>query len=92
MNRRKFWTVITGGLMGTRLGWYDLRFPPEKILEIDQHGIVHDLSRIDFEPLIKSFKELEWSFLKTGEGLELIRKEVLSSPVFLDLVEEDDES
>ncbi len=88
MDRRKFWTVITGGLMGTRLGW--VRFPPEKILEIDEEGIVHDLSVIDFEPLIESFRKLEFESLRTTLAFDQIRKDICASPVFLDLEEEDD--
>lgn len=90
MNRRKFWSVITGGLVGARLGWYDVRFPPEKILEIDSQGVVHDLSVIDFEPLIESFKKLDLECVKTGMGFHQIRKDICASPVFLDLEEDDD--
>lgn len=42
MNRRKFFFAITGGLFVGFRGCYTPRseFPPEKILEIDEEGIV----------------------------------------------------
>jgi len=45
---------------------------------------------IDFEPLIESFRKLEFQTLKTGRSFDLIRKDICASPVFLDLEEDDD--
>jgi hypothetical protein len=89
VNRRKFWTVITGGLMGTRLGW--VRFPPETILEIDQHGVVTDLSLIDLGPLIESFKKFTLETEFTTKAFNQIRKDITASPVFLECEDVDDD-
>ncbi len=102
MNRRKFWSVITGGLLGARLGWYKVReFTNIRPLWLsidtaepraDVVGLTSDidLSVIDFEPLIESFKKLDLECVKTGMGFQQIRKDICASPVFLDLEEDDD--
>jgi len=85
MNRRKFWTVIAGGLLGTRLGWY-------QDIQVDVVGVTSDidLSLIDLGPLIESFKKLALAGGPTTKAFGQFRKDVMSSPVFLDLEEEDE--
>ena len=95
MNRRDFWTTITGGLLGTRLGWFkspsnwwmgvDLAEESEVAMFSDI-----DLSKIDLKPLIESFRKLEFQTLMTSNSFAIIRKDICASPVFLDLAEEDD--
>ena len=97
MNRRTFWSVITGGLVGVRLDWF--KDPSRWWASVDMAGPTADvigvtsdidLSVIDFEPLIESFKKLDLECVKTGMGFQQIRKDICASPVFLDLEEDDD--
>lgn len=71
--------------MGTRLGWF-------KDIQVDVVGVTSDidLSLIDLEPLIESFRKLKLQTLMTSNSFALIRKDICASPVFMDLVEEDD--
>lgn len=89
MNRRTFWTVITGGLLGSRLGWF--KDPSRWWASVDMARPTIDVSVLDFAPLIKSFKELELQGLRTGRTFDQMRKDICASPVFLNLVEEDDD-
>lgn len=84
MNRRQFWTYMTGGLMGTRLGWF-------KDVHMDVVGVTSDidLSRIDLKPLIESFKKFTLETEFTTKAFNQIRKDICASPVLMDLEEDD---
>ncbi len=97
MNRRTFWSVITGGLIGTRLDWF--KDPSRWWASVDMAGPTADvvgltsdidLSVIDLEPLIKSFKKFTLETEFTTRSFDQIRKDITASPVFLDLEEDDD--
>lgn len=89
MNRRGFISSLTA-LVVMPIKWVrGVSFPPEKILEIDQHGVVHDLSRIDLEPLIKSFEKFTLETHITTKAFDQIRKDICASPVLMDLECED---
>lgn len=77
--------------MGSRLGWF--KDPSRWWASVDMAGPTAtriDLSLIDLEPLIESFKKFTLETEFTTKAFNQIRKDITSSPVFLDLEEDDD--
>ncbi len=98
MNRRDFWSVITGGLVGARLGWF--KDPSRWWTAVDMAGptvVKIPINAIDAEsfrkmvgPLIERFRHLTLEMNHTTDAVTSLRKDIMSSPVFLDLEEDDD--